>query len=811
MKKTEFEGYARKGSFKPIDAGWQSIAEQEKHDAQVIRGRRQNLSALVSQNRQAASDMRSAQRGEVENQKLLADLENQPFEVRRAALLRNRETAKQSNEARISRMKDQQELSALSKFSSSIANILLKATKSEIEANQEAIYNHQLQEGLSPDQKLIHQLTEADLLQTSFRIQGLADEYYKKGAPPEFVTRIRKSDNAVEYMKLKAKSEMAGDQFGPWATSQLIKNKITGAADKSIALKNLHTIWLKANGLYGLKADFLDDANAKMRASSNTILGNARMNDAVLENEAISDKAKEALINKPTKENMYMYLETKARDLKKDGTRQGPAYAVRELLKILEDPTVIVDRTVLTDTFYNLESTDQNSILGKRYESDYKETLFNRDNSQNTKAQAEKNRIKNEGVKIENQLLEVIQERGKDIDEHEYKKMERILSSLGVDTSKLKHAYNVQTTGGQNEQWWRGYLQQKVDEKSITSFDLQDVNIPSNVRNDFKEIAKENEKLILAGGMSLEKLTKSFADRLDSRVRKERIGSEYANTSVEFAADYATKEYFREVTKNGGDHNKAYTETIKSIDGYRIVSPSITNKLTSGVYADFALGPTLYDESDTNVNQTFNDLLEHEDLKERLKTPIITKEKAFNLYNKIKSGGMYKMPTLFERIYKHDPTLGTPKQLLETNLKAYGYPVNFGNDWRTDLEKKAPDIELKNQINKIRTQADLIKNLQALENPKNPELMTPRNKSIIENREVVSEELFPDLDEDVAISFAETITASDGAINPDEVISAQGDEIKLTGNSKQWLLNDDRFYYHFEKNKPGVFKLVRSV
>ena len=226
MKKTEFEGYARKGSFKTIDAGWQSIAEQEKHDAQVIRGRRQNLSALVSQNRQAASDMRSAQSGEVENQKLLADLENQPFEVRRAALLRNRETAKQSNEARISKMKDQQELSALSKFSSSIANILLKATESEIEANQEAIYNHQLQEGLSPDQKLIHQLTEADLLQTSFRIQGLADEYYKKGAPPEFVTRIRKSDNAVEYMKLKAKSEMAGDQFGPWATSQLIKNKI---------------------------------------------------------------------------------------------------------------------------------------------------------------------------------------------------------------------------------------------------------------------------------------------------------------------------------------------------------------------------------------------------------------------------------------------------------------------------------------------------------------------------------------------------------------------------------------------------------
>jgi uncharacterized FlgJ-related protein len=225
MKQIEYQGSAESVGFAPVTALDQTPAMQEQLDRRL---------RWMRENQEMRNDDRAA--------------------VSRAISQRNQVNA-QSRE---------QNLEALSTFSSTLQKNILNFKKVKDEADEAEGLNMAYMDGLPPAVVNGFDAAEKNLDATDDQLQQVGDEVQKQGAPFEVVDRLRSLSGKRAVGYARGRAELAGMNYGAWVMEALEKDSKTeivlgdkkftpataeGTAEKSAALAILRSKYMQMTGM----------------------------------------------------------------------------------------------------------------------------------------------------------------------------------------------------------------------------------------------------------------------------------------------------------------------------------------------------------------------------------------------------------------------------------------------------------------------------------------------------------------------------------------------------------------------------------
>lgn len=293
MEQIGFKGYAQEGRFDPIKApdeaakilqrGRDTLRGMEAVKSQDLRNRVAYLQALEQKHNEEARNRGELFQYEQRNEQRKMEAIGRNHATRIQGFRQQAEDAKQLADS----------FARFSKGASDYFGGIYKRVKEE-EYNAEL--NQALIDGLPIDRQLGQIAQEHDLAISGEAVDIQADVLQATGASPTVVEQTRGLNKNRRAARQKAYSILAGNRFQGWGIEQLATNdkdrfqiidengqpkEITpseakGSVEQQQILNQMLPSYLKANGLYGLSADFLAPMLERMRSGMESIVSTTR-------------------------------------------------------------------------------------------------------------------------------------------------------------------------------------------------------------------------------------------------------------------------------------------------------------------------------------------------------------------------------------------------------------------------------------------------------------------------------------------------------------------------------------------------------
>jgi hypothetical protein len=581
MKQIAFKGANRNANYAPIQSGQGQIDQMRRRDTQNINDLKESQSQKEKINSDRISSLETKFSKEAGNRNELKTLEDKTFATRQAAIQKNQQTERRNAQVEQLNIKEgAKTMEALSNFSTGIAKQVTEFQDAKNQSEMEAAYAEALAEGLPAERVFAQEAMEAELRAMGKTEEAIADEMARRGVNANVVTQVRSGNKWRDYGRLKAYAEMAGDGYGPWLEQKLneLGPEAASPQGRAGAIQQLQQEYLKQNGLFGLSADFLGPMFSKMRTSSNGVIDAARKRQVVNSSTEMFEEARTTLYTQKTPDALQELFRAKAVGYGSDGkTINGNSAGVDAVFAELGSTNRYTDEEVLS-LLENTE-TDTGETYAQRYRGRVNDLFYER------RQQASKDRAlvdKEEKAAGEAKVDEVFDFFRSQPDGIDLKSLDEAINELkveGISTTRLE-ALRYQTQQNIDKRAVTAEIEEKWMSGTLTKADLDDVTVPTDIRNQYLDRVNKLDAAKAATGIS----STTLKATLKSTLKTNLLGAGYQSTAstdgtLDLALEAAMSEYnskfkaYSEIMSAEKAHDKAWNEIYE-----QVLNPQVGSK-----------------------------------------------------------------------------------------------------------------------------------------------------------------------------------------------------------------------------------------
>ena len=567
MKQISYQGQSRSEGFRPIQAGYAGLDKMRERDNQVIgdlKEERDRQDQIVKGN---ISELEAKFSREEQNRQELKRLEDKTYEVRSAALAQNEEVSRRNAEAEIQTAANQGKAwAALGKMSQTLGKQLTEYQGKKNEQDMMDGYNEALMNGLPTDQIIGQAKGELELFRQGQGQEAIADAFMKRGADPQVVNRMRSGNKWRDYGRLKAYSEMAGQQYGGWLQQQLnqLGSKAAKPEDRAAAIAQLQQQYLKQNGLFGLSAGFLGPMFSKMRQASNASMASARAEDVYNTSQGFLDDAHSALFVQRTPQALNELFHSAATAYDKQGRIAGNSAGVEAVFGALKDTNRYASDTEVMELLENT-ITDTGESFAQRYPGRVIDLqLQRRKGAREIRGLRDSERKEKGRVWQEESLaylngLEEIPAKALD-DLIKFGKEEKF------DVSRLE-ALQYKTAESKNIEFYASMFEEKFKAGTLTLEEINANDVPPKVRNSYLDKVNKLQAARNSAPEGADEVKSYFTNKLRNRLNPnntERGTHESLGPAISAAVSLYQRDFAARIANGATDINKAHEAAMKN-------------------------------------------------------------------------------------------------------------------------------------------------------------------------------------------------------------------------------------------------------
>jgi len=741
MAKAKFQGYAIGKGFSNIDPGYSALTRLQEKQNQDLANLKQEEKDRRNRDIQAEADLERVMKNQEANRKDIY-IEDKVFSTQERALQVNKETFVQNEKAKIKSIEAENDaFQKIIEFSQTAFEDYQKIKAKDWEATMNASYNYHMTHSISLEDQLRIDLMEDELFRQGANFEAIADQMREEGYTNEEIHYVRGKNSASDYGRLKAYSVRAGENWQAFAKSELVRMGITDKVEQQAALDALRIKYLKAHKLYGLSSDFLEPMFQKMRSSTDQMLAQTQLRNDVEFSQRRTTEALTQLHSFLSPDSLNNAFLAKTRELNpRTGDYFNKAEAKQWIFDTLANVNMFPDDEKVMNLLQNTDMLHMNKKWGDEVNQLFVNDLID-------------TRVKNkDAIKTQTELAvkqkkEEILVKTRDFfndpqrwngDKKVGDKIILELKAQGFTNDELAeflpHLDQSVSARADGDEW-RKIINDAAADNTLTSEDLHQPWVPSDLRRKYDEQARANDALFK--NVNIEEVGKTLGDSLRQSLNDLSLESAL-HPSFRLAKAKAISN-FREIYKNTGDKDAAIQAVQLQIEkgkfekgklgsGDFIVQPperwsgdqSFFQRFTPGThqYAPPVIASNTKEERDAVIlqlskNATLLDkklFLHPEDLKE--------------IALAIKEGRSYRIPEVVFDIFKADKKrLGSPTEVWQRQLEV---AVELGllekhnlkvEDFRYTLFRDVDDPTAKKLIDDIRTKGDFLKVIQVTRNP----------------------------------------------------------------------------------------------
>ena len=534
MRQIQYRGQNAKDTFDPIQVSQQGLNNQIRRDEQEL----SNLKEQARDERQVRDDylqgLKNKFTQEASNREDLRRLELQTREVRDAAIQQNQQDRLRQQELdRAAQREEMKTFEQLSKFSSSLFEQGIAFKKDYDQRQMTDEYNKALAEGLPLTRQIAQAANESELKLAGETTEGIADVMASNGTNSYTVAQVRTGNKWRDYGRLRAYSEMAGRQYGPWLEEQLAKMGRDGIdpATRAGAIEGLQIEYLKQNGLYGLSADFLGPMFQNMRTANATSLTDARRQSAIeLGNKSIEDAGTELYVN-PTGENFKNLFNSVSRATGSNNKPRGRKDGLDTAFETVEDITLYPDDEVVLNMLSS-GITDNGQSFAERFPTRVSKLMTRRQELREEKLRSEDAAQRADNRRKSDDLKAALVERG-DYGQAEVDELRQIMIKEGLPTDGLGDLEEG-TRERLDSKQWDEFLTNRFQSGDLSLEYLQrNLQIPPETRNKFVQLIVQDPTYQLASSPKNSKYTVQALQR-----GLEEKGDQFFQEGSEFSTSF---------------------------------------------------------------------------------------------------------------------------------------------------------------------------------------------------------------------------------------------------------------------------------
>ena len=705
MAQVNYKGYARSVGFDPIKAGYGAIDRMQEHDSRVIRGMENQRDAERRNRDQYAQGLDRKFSLEQDNRNSNYRLKQSYRENRQRSLDVNAQRERQN--ASIEMENQQALLKGISNLSETASKKILEMQEAKADADMMDEYVKAMSEGLPMERQQKQDMGESLLKTAGERQEQIADSFAERGAPPEVVMQIRTGNKARDYGRLKAYSEMAAMQFGPYLSERLMDEGISDPGEIAKHSQLILHDFLKENGLFGLKADFLAPALLKMRQNINAELQGARESALDARSEGMRNQALDNLSTLKTGEALNQALLDVSRSYK-GGKPIGIAGAKQLLFEELADTTRYSDDEVLT--LLGTKTLDQDKSWGDRFPRDVDDLMRKRREDSRAERGLNESEQAYQAKEAEKQLIQWFET---DWNGDEGTLQEAIAQARmnGIPTDRLQ-AYQWRTTTEKNSRFWEGEFNRMWEEGTLSADDVNQPGVPFKLRQEYLQRVKTLDDQRSEAGMGEADLKKTFENALRPLIKATSTDSS-PHFSLGLATNYATSLYnrsFKRYAANmdpGQAAQQAMNDVLNQIQkggGAFTVIEGTNTRDGNAFFAQFTPGghsgaPRFSTPLDSSIA-----------VNKFAKNPGIIQKEVFvdrallkDISDRVEKGRPISIPRIFYDMARVKPDMNAV-DILNEQLGAAGFPAQVGGGAQQQSQINDPRLQ---ELLKMPTQANI--------------------------------------------------------------------------------------------------------
>ena len=743
MAQAKFQGYAVGKGFSNIDPGYSTLSRLQEKQNQDLANLKQEQKQQRERDLQAEADLERVMRAEEANRKEIY-IEDKVLSTRERALQTNRNQAVQNNNAELRKIEQQgKDLQQIISFSKTAFEDYQTIQKKNWDATARDSYNYYMTHGTTLEDQIRQDIAEDELFQQGANFEAIADQMRTEGYTNEEVNYVRGKNSASDYGRLKAYSVKAGQDWLPFAKSELARMGITNRNEQEAALDALRIKYLQGHKLYGISSDFLEPMFQQMRNGTSKILARTQLIEDIQFTKRKTDEAKEVLATFKTPDSLNNFYLAKTREL---NPQTGNFYTPAEAKKLTFDELGNIDRYTDTEVVNLLQNTkllNQNSTWAKANQQLVFELLDQRRINKNT-------RDANTAAIVKQKKEEILRDKRaffKDPtrwngDRRVGVKLLSEMKSQGFTDDELSEflPYLDQSVQGRADgDEWRKIINDAADNGTLTTEDLASPWVPHDLKTKYWKEATENDALF--ANVDFKDVEKDLGGYLRVSLKEFNLETSL-HPSFNKAKRKAELIFRKEFKANGGNEAKAMEVVEKLIavgrgdknnEGKGIFRVVDADKLKPGMGNESffaAFTPGSHKDAPKVLNTS--DYIERDKVVKKLqddprkldKELLIHPERLKEIATQIKEGKSYRLPEVFFDISKADPKVfGSPIDVWQRQLKAAADKGLLEKmdlkveDFRYTLFRDVEDPTAQKMINNIRTKGEFLKTLQVLRNP----------------------------------------------------------------------------------------------
>lgn len=513
MEQIKYQGYARDRGFNPIQMSTASVDAIGQQGNAMLRQMRENQDIERSTRNAFQSQVEQNQRIESQNRSDNYQFESRSRDMYQQGVLQNLKT--QANNELINSEQTEKTLTALSSFSGTLAKAVTSYKKKKYDDDLNAEYTRTM---MSPDPAAIaaNEAGYQALRQSSDRIQTVADKLEDQNAPVEAVYQVRQLSKGGQAGRTKAQSELALLAYPGWLEDRYSKDDQTqvtiqtpngpvtitpksheGPAQRDAINRALMPQFLKEQGLWGVRSEFLGQALLGMRKAEVSLLDREREAYINASNSRMLDDANllfEAEL-KSDPVGAFANALTSMRHMKDKGVRMDWAGARDYLINRIVD---IGDLNALESIRNSPHPLFPNKKWGDLHEDLFNDAADDIQDNQIKATQRLETELRQEGVQVARNIISEFAANPPSRENAEAvikSYVQKYGSNSDLESWALK--YN---TDAIDEDATRKNLTELAERGLLTESDLERPEVPLKIRNELRGFVQKRTDAINAGG-----------------------------------------------------------------------------------------------------------------------------------------------------------------------------------------------------------------------------------------------------------------------------------------------------------------------
>ena len=755
MGKRRFQGYAVGKGFSNIDPGFSSITRLQEKQNQDLANLKQAEKERRNRDLQAEADLQRIMQSEEANRKEI-NIDQQAFSTRERALVNNRNQAVQNNNAELAKIKQQGDnLQQLIGFSKQAFADYQTIQAKNWEATANDSYQYHMNHGTSLEDQIRQDLLEDKQWSQSQDFEALADQLRADGYTNQEVNYVRGKGNASDYGRLKAYSVKAGEGWSTFAQEQIARMGITDPVKQRQALEALRIKYLKDHKLYGLTSDFLEPMFQHMRKGTQSILDKSIHRQSVAFTQRRSAEALETLATFKTPDSLNNFYLSKTREINPTtGNFFTPAEAKDATFAALRNIDHLSDIEAVTlleeTTHLHMNKTWADANRAQVYDLLNQRRIIRKTREANAKAfdSAKKAEVLRDAQLF---LKDPTKYNG---DRRVAQKIINELYANGHDPNSLGVLlpYLDQSVQGRADgDYWREWINEHVQNGTLTSEDLGDPNVPQDLKTKYWQQAQTNDKLFASTDMD-EVIIPRFKDALRNSLKDFSLEASL-HPSFRSALRQAEIEFRKNFlkTQDADAASQMVELQIKNGTGKFMVTVPGQQERNNGVKSFFnSFTPGSHKNAPKIHNvATLKDinkiLIRFKDDPTRLSTELLVHPQELKeIAEAFRDGKSYRLPEAFYHISNINPNIyGSPHDIWQQQLKAAedtGHLEKMNlkiEDFSGTLFRQTSDPLGKKMIQRLRIKQDAAKAIQLRYHPQStrePRFMEPKVVATVSNQ-----------------------------------------------------------------------------